>query len=203
MSFRVARISVLRLQQRTLLLGSDLSFRLSEIRLLRYYRLYSFFWKRGRPRKTWMEGIQAAMTTRNIATNQWRNREEWRLVSGRRRQLVIKPDGWCIINLSFSPVLHCAPHDLPHVSARFIINKFQPKEYLSLGAKNANRIANPLVREKWNTFLMYRPNSASGSFSELPLIPKAQDAMTSVVNLAIVSFTSTGDPVNSVRWNAC
>ena len=39
--------------------------------------------KRGRPRKTWMEGVQAAMTT-NIETDQWRNREEWRLVSGRR-----------------------------------------------------------------------------------------------------------------------
>ena len=44
--------------------------------------------KRGRPRKTWMEGVQAAMTTRNLEPDQWRNREEWRLVSGRRRQLV-------------------------------------------------------------------------------------------------------------------
>ena len=39
--------------------------------------------------------------------------------------------------------------------------------------------------------------SESGSFSELLLIPKAQDAMTSVVNLAIVSFTSTVEPDNS------
>jgi hypothetical protein len=31
----------------------------------------------------------------------------------------------------------------------------------------------------------------------LPLIPKAQDAITSVVNLAIVSFTSTVEPDNS------
>ena len=44
--------------------------------------------KRGRPRKTWMEGVQATMTTRNLETDQWRNREEWRLVSGRRRQLL-------------------------------------------------------------------------------------------------------------------
>ena len=43
---------------------------------------------RGRPRKTWMEGVQAAMTTRNLETDQWKNREEWRLVSGRRRQLL-------------------------------------------------------------------------------------------------------------------
>jgi len=32
--------------------------------------------KRGRPRKTWMEGVQAAMTTRNLEPVQWRNREE-------------------------------------------------------------------------------------------------------------------------------
>ena len=48
--------------------------------------------KKGRPRKTWMEGVQAAMTTGNLETDQWRNREEWRLVSGRRRQLLKKPD---------------------------------------------------------------------------------------------------------------
>ena len=40
--------------------------------------------KRGRPRRTWMERVQAAMTTRNLESDQWRNREEWRLVSGRR-----------------------------------------------------------------------------------------------------------------------
>jgi len=44
--------------------------------------------KRGRPRKTWMEGVQATMTTRNLEPDQWRNREERRLVSGRRRQLL-------------------------------------------------------------------------------------------------------------------
>ena len=32
-----------------------------------------------------MEVAQAAMTTRNLEPDQWRNREEWRLVSGRRR----------------------------------------------------------------------------------------------------------------------
>jgi hypothetical protein len=44
--------------------------------------------KRGRTRKTWMEGVKAAMTTRNLEPNRWRNREEWRLVSGRWRQLL-------------------------------------------------------------------------------------------------------------------
>jgi hypothetical protein len=44
--------------------------------------------KRGRPRKTWMEGVKAAMTTRNLEPDHWRNREEWHLVSGRRRQLL-------------------------------------------------------------------------------------------------------------------
>ena len=44
--------------------------------------------KRERPRKTWMEGVQAAMTTRNLGRVQRRNREERRLVSGRRLQLL-------------------------------------------------------------------------------------------------------------------
>jgi hypothetical protein len=34
-----------------------------------------------------MEGVHAAMRARNLEKDQWRNREEWRLVSGRRRQL--------------------------------------------------------------------------------------------------------------------
>jgi hypothetical protein len=44
--------------------------------------------KRGHPSKTWIEGVQAAMTTRNLEPDQWKNREEWCLVSGRRRQLL-------------------------------------------------------------------------------------------------------------------
>jgi hypothetical protein len=39
-------------------------------------------------RKTLMEGVQAAMKTRNLEPYDWRNREEWRLVSGRWRQLL-------------------------------------------------------------------------------------------------------------------
>jgi hypothetical protein len=38
----------------------------------------------GRRLMGWMEGVKAAMTTRNLEPDQWRNREEWRLVSGRR-----------------------------------------------------------------------------------------------------------------------
>jgi hypothetical protein len=41
-----------------------------------------------RPRKRWIEGVQTAMTTRNVETDQWKNREEWRLASGRWRQLL-------------------------------------------------------------------------------------------------------------------
>ena len=44
--------------------------------------------KRGRPRKMWIEGVQAAITIRNLESDQWRNREEWHLVSGRGRQLL-------------------------------------------------------------------------------------------------------------------
>jgi hypothetical protein len=43
--------------------------------------------KRGCPRKTWMEGVQAAMTVGNLEKDQWINREELRLVCGRWRQL--------------------------------------------------------------------------------------------------------------------
>jgi hypothetical protein len=46
--------------------------------------------KRGCPRKMWMEEVQAAMTTRNLEPDQGRNREEWRLVSGKWRQLLKK-----------------------------------------------------------------------------------------------------------------
>jgi hypothetical protein len=44
--------------------------------------------KSGRPRKSWMEQVHAAMTARNLEQDQYRSREEWRLVSGRRRQLL-------------------------------------------------------------------------------------------------------------------
>jgi len=44
--------------------------------------------KKASKKKTWMEGVQAAMITRNLEPDQWRNREEWRWVSGRRRQLL-------------------------------------------------------------------------------------------------------------------
>jgi hypothetical protein len=44
--------------------------------------------KRGCVRKTWTEGVQAAITTRNLEPDQCRNREEWRLFSGRQRQLL-------------------------------------------------------------------------------------------------------------------
>jgi hypothetical protein len=44
--------------------------------------------KRGCPRKTWMEGVQAAMATRNLEPDERSNREEWRLVCVRRRQVL-------------------------------------------------------------------------------------------------------------------
>jgi len=40
--------------------------------------------KRGRPRKTSMEGVQAAMKTRHLEADHWLNRKEWCLGSGRR-----------------------------------------------------------------------------------------------------------------------
>jgi hypothetical protein len=43
--------------------------------------------KRGCPRKTWLEGVRAAMKTKHLEADQWLNRKEWCLGSGRRRQL--------------------------------------------------------------------------------------------------------------------
>ena len=76
------------------------------------------------------------------------------------------------------------------------------KSFLTSGAVNAVSAANPFRTEKSNILRKYILNSALGSFSELPLIPKAQDAMTSVVYLYIISTTSTGAPVNSPWWNS-
>ena len=42
-------------------------------------------------KKKWMEGVKAAMTARYLEQFQWRNRKEWRLVSGRQRQLLKIP----------------------------------------------------------------------------------------------------------------
>jgi hypothetical protein len=50
-----------------------------------YFILYKFFTRF--PRKTWMEGVRAAMKTRHLEADQWLNRKEWCLGSGRRLQL--------------------------------------------------------------------------------------------------------------------
>ena len=43
--------------------------------------------KRGRPIKSYMDGVGAAMKTRHLEEDQWLNRKELCLDSGRRRQL--------------------------------------------------------------------------------------------------------------------
>ena len=42
--------------------------------------------KKERLKKTWMEGVQEAMTVRGLEADHWMwmDREEWRLVSGRQ-----------------------------------------------------------------------------------------------------------------------
>jgi hypothetical protein len=45
--------------------------------------------RRGHPSKLWMETVQAATSTRNSEPDQRRNREEWRLVSRTRQQLLL------------------------------------------------------------------------------------------------------------------
>jgi hypothetical protein len=40
---------------------------------------------RGRPKKSWMEGIKKAMNGRNLSEGQWEDREQWNLRVGQRR----------------------------------------------------------------------------------------------------------------------
>jgi len=66
--------------------------------------------KRGRPRKTWMEGVQAAMTTRNLEPYQWRNKDERHLVSERWRQLLkTRIDRSTYYILCISWIIKCLP----------------------------------------------------------------------------------------------
>jgi len=65
--------------------------------------------KKGRTRKTWMEEVQAAMTTRNLGPDQWRNRDEWRMASRSRRQLLKnRTDRYIIITLLFPDASVCS-----------------------------------------------------------------------------------------------
>jgi hypothetical protein len=43
--------------------------------------------KRGRPRKAWIEGVRVSMKTRHLEADQWLNRKEWCMGSGRWRKL--------------------------------------------------------------------------------------------------------------------
>lgn len=42
--------------------------------------------RRGRPKKSWIEGIKKAMSERNLAEGQWDNRQEWKSGIGQRRK---------------------------------------------------------------------------------------------------------------------
>ena len=42
--------------------------------------------RRGRPRRSWREGIDKEMEEREIPVDLWRDREGWRLGVGRRRR---------------------------------------------------------------------------------------------------------------------
>ena len=42
--------------------------------------------KRGRPRRTWKEGIYTAMSERGLRMSEWNNRRQWNILGGRRRQ---------------------------------------------------------------------------------------------------------------------
>ena len=42
--------------------------------------------KRGRPRRTWKDGIYTAMNERDLKMGEWNNRRQWNMAVGRRRQ---------------------------------------------------------------------------------------------------------------------
>ena len=42
--------------------------------------------KRGRPRRTWKDGIYTAMNERDLRMGEWNNRRQWNMAVGRRRQ---------------------------------------------------------------------------------------------------------------------
>ena len=42
--------------------------------------------KRGRPRRTWRDGIYTAMTEGDLRVGEWNNRRQWNMEGGRRRQ---------------------------------------------------------------------------------------------------------------------
>ena len=69
--------------------------------------------KRGRPRKTRMEVVKAEMTTRNLESDQWRIRQEWRLVSGRRRQLLKKKPNRDVDTVAYRGGVWGLQHSLP------------------------------------------------------------------------------------------
>jgi len=52
-------------------------------------------------------------------------------------------------NLFFSPVLHCTPHDLPHVIVRFIIHDFQPKNFLKMRCKEPRQHCQSLLNREF------------------------------------------------------
>lgn len=64
-----------------------------------------------------------------------------------------------------------------------------------MGAKDIASVAKDFRVEYSTNLRVYVLNSASGFLSELLSIPKAHEVMTSVVYLAIASFTFRGKPV--------
>lgn len=44
--------------------------------------------KRGRPKRTWKEGINKVMSAKELRESQWNNRDEWKLGIGQRRRML-------------------------------------------------------------------------------------------------------------------
>jgi len=50
------------------------------------YRKHKGRKQRGRPRRTWKDGIYTGMDERYLRMGEWNNRRQWNMKGGRRRQ---------------------------------------------------------------------------------------------------------------------
>jgi hypothetical protein len=62
--------------------------------------------KRGRPRRTWRDGIVTAMSERGLRMGEWSNRRHWSMEVGRRRQTFQNRDIYIYIYIYIFCVFH-------------------------------------------------------------------------------------------------
>ena len=74
--------------------------------------------KRGRPRKTWIEGVQAATTTRNLETDQWEKQRGmafgfWKTATAVKKKKTGQIDRYCFLISTLFPSVSNLHHYTP------------------------------------------------------------------------------------------